>query len=90
MRQVEVAWAPSGFPRRIRMLSSLQPAAFRTPLTDFLRRALVEADPDFTSSELALLVSGFVGDPTVSYVGRKIRSISEIVDELVKLFGLRS
>ena len=52
-------------------------------LETFIRRAISSPDPDFTTSELAVLIGDRVGPPTVTCLGVKIRGIEEIVKDLV-------
>lgn len=60
------------------------------PLPDWLRRSLVDPDPPFAASELALLVSGFVGTPTNHWLDCEIRGTDALTDELSQLFRLTS
>jgi len=53
------------------------------PLTLFMRRAVMNRDPDFTLTELAILVSELLSAASDSYVGVKIRAIEETLHEWI-------
>lgn len=56
----------------------------RIPLENFLQRAIFSSDPEFTLSELAILVCNNTGDPTLMCFDIKLRCIEDFADELVK------
>lgn len=71
---------PISFERFVGLLASrIAPAATvkRVSLETFIRRAIFSSDPEFTLSELAVLVCDQVGPVTESCLGVKIRSIEE-------------
>lgn len=73
-----------------RLASDISPRArvVGIGLEELMREALTSEDPEFTTGELALLVSDLVGPRTDSCYGIRVRGIGEICEELARSYEL--